>query len=121
MMGCVCGFAVLAVSALADGKKTGYDASRLPLAAAKTGVAYATDVQPIFEKSCYPCHGPKTPKPKGGLRLDSPSMTSIDTTKISHDDGVEVSGLIGAQALFQVVMHIDYRDNLVWCEYTPKK
>ena len=57
----------------------------------------------------------------GGLRLDSPSMTSIDTTKISHDDGVEVSGLIGAQALFQVVMHIDYRDNLVWCEYTPKK
>jgi len=29
-------------------------------------------------------------------------MTSIDTTKISHDDGVEVSGLIGAQALFQV-------------------
>ena len=57
----------------------------------------------------------------GGLRLDSPSMTSIDTTKISHDDGVEVSGLIGAQALFQVVMHIDYRDNLVWCEYTPQK
>jgi predicted aspartyl protease len=56
-----------------------------------------------------------------GLRLDSPSMTSIDTTKISHDDGVEVSGLIGAQALFQVVLHIDYRDNLVWCEYTPKK
>jgi hypothetical protein len=55
------------------------------------------------------------------LRLDSPSMTSIDTTKLSHDDGVEVSGLIGAPALFQVVMHIDYRDNLVWCEYTPPK
>lgn len=56
-----------------------------------------------------------------GLRLDSPSMTSIDTTKLSHDDGVEISGLIGAPALYQVVMHIDYRDNLVWCEYTPKK
>ena len=56
-----------------------------------------------------------------GLRLDSPSMTSIDTTKISHDLGVEVSGFIGAPALFQVVMHIDYRDNLVWCEYTAKK
>ena len=55
------------------------------------------------------------------LRMDSPSMTSIDTTKISHDAGVEVSGLIGAPALFQVVMHINYRDNLVWCEYTPKK
>jgi predicted aspartyl protease len=56
-----------------------------------------------------------------GLRLDSPSMTSIDTTKISHDLGVEVSGFVGAPALFQVVMHIDYRDNLVWCEYTAKK
>jgi tetratricopeptide (TPR) repeat protein len=55
-----------------------------------------------------------------GLRLDTPSMTAIDTTSISHGAGVEVSGLIGAPALFQVVFHIDYRDNLVWCEYTPK-
>ena len=55
------------------------------------------------------------------LRLDSPSMTAIDMTKLSHDDGVEISGLIGAPALFQLVLHIDYRDNLVWCEYTPKK
>jgi hypothetical protein len=44
-----------------------------------------------------------------------------DTTEISHGAGVEVSGLIGAPALFQVVMHIDYRDNLVWCEYTAKQ
>jgi len=29
--------------------------------------------------------------------------------------------LIGAPALFQVVLHIDYRDNLVWCEYEAKK
>jgi predicted aspartyl protease len=56
-----------------------------------------------------------------GLLLDSPTMTAIDLTSISHNAGVEVSGLIGAPALFQVVMHIDYRDNLVWCEYTPKK
>jgi predicted aspartyl protease len=56
-----------------------------------------------------------------GLRLDSPSMTSIDLTSISHGDGVEVSGTIGAATLFQLVLHIDYRDNLVWCEYTPEK
>jgi predicted aspartyl protease len=56
-----------------------------------------------------------------GLRLDSPYMTSIDTTTISHDAGVEVSGLIGAPALFQLIMHIDYRDNLVFFEYTPQK
>jgi predicted aspartyl protease len=56
-----------------------------------------------------------------GLRLDALSMTSFDTVSISHDDGVEVSGFIGAPALFQTVMHIDYRDNLVLFEYTPKK
>jgi len=56
-----------------------------------------------------------------GLRMDAPSTVSVDLTKFSHDDGVEVSGFIGAPALFQVVMHIDYRDNLVWCEYDPKK
>jgi predicted aspartyl protease len=55
------------------------------------------------------------------LRLDSPSMTSFDTTKDSHADGVEVSGFIGAPALTQLVLHIDYRDNLVWCEYTKPK
>jgi predicted aspartyl protease len=55
------------------------------------------------------------------LRLDSPSMTSIDTASISHGAGVEVSGLIGAPALFQLAMHIDYRDNLVLFEYTPRK
>jgi hypothetical protein len=56
-----------------------------------------------------------------GLRLDSPSMTAIDMTKLSHDAGVEVSGLIGEPTLFQLVMHIDYRDNLVWCDYAAKK
>jgi predicted aspartyl protease/Tfp pilus assembly protein PilF len=55
-----------------------------------------------------------------GLRLDSPNMTAIDTTKLSHGAGMEISGMIGAPALFLVVMHIDYRDNLVWCEYTKK-
>jgi hypothetical protein len=56
-----------------------------------------------------------------GLRMDAPSTVSVDLTKFSHDDGVEISGFIGAPALFQVVMHIDYRDNLVWCEYDAKK
>lgn len=55
------------------------------------------------------------------LRLNSPSMTAIDLTRLSHDTGVEISGLIGAPALFQVVMHIDYRDNLVSFDYTPPK
>jgi tetratricopeptide (TPR) repeat protein len=73
-----------------------------------------------------------------GLHLDSPgndpakgySMTpsidptkwySIDLTKWSHDAGVEVSGFIGAPELVHLVLHIDYRDNLVWCEYKDPK
>ena len=56
-----------------------------------------------------------------GLRQDSPSFMPVYMTNISHDDGVEVSGLIGAPALSRVVLHIDYRDNLVRCEYKAKK
>jgi hypothetical protein len=33
---------------------------------------FAKDVQPIFEKSCYSCHGPK--QQMGGLRLDSKTL-----------------------------------------------
>jgi mono/diheme cytochrome c family protein len=45
------------------------DISKLPPAASKTGVTYAADIQPIFEKSCVKCHGAE--KPKARLRLDS--------------------------------------------------
>jgi hypothetical protein len=45
------------------------DPSKLPPASTKTGVAYATDIKPMFEKSCFRCHGAE--KPKGRLRLDS--------------------------------------------------
>ena len=70
-LGLIGGCTLLAVGALADDKKADIDASLLPPASTKQGVTYATDIQPIFEKSCYPCHGPKTAKPKGKLRLDS--------------------------------------------------
>src|SRR5262252_7920003 len=35
-------------------------------------VDYAKDIQPIFEKSCYACHGPK--QQMVGLRLDSKKL-----------------------------------------------
>jgi mono/diheme cytochrome c family protein len=49
-------------------KKT-VDLSKLPPASDKTGVTYATDIKPLFEKSCVTCHGAE--KPKARLRLDS--------------------------------------------------
>ncbi len=47
-------------------------------------------------------------------------MTSIDTTKISHGTGVEVSGFLGAPVLFRLTVRIDYRDNLMLFVYDPK-
>src|SRR5688572_9399745 len=43
------------------------DISKLPVPAAKP-VSFAQDVQPIFAKHCYSCHGPD--KQKGDFRLD---------------------------------------------------
>jgi len=43
--------------------------TKIPPPSDKTGVTYATDIKPLFEKSCVKCHGAE--KPKGRLRLDS--------------------------------------------------
>jgi hypothetical protein len=40
------------------------DASKLPPAAAKTGVTYEKDIKPILEKSCLKCHSGEKPKGK---------------------------------------------------------
>jgi hypothetical protein len=56
-----------------------------------------------------------------GLKLPVDSMTAFDTTNISHDVGVEVSGFLGAPVLNRLVLRIDYRDNLVKFDYDPKK
>lgn len=45
------------------------DLSKLPPASAKKGVTYDADIKPMFEKSCFKCHGSE--KQKGKLRLDS--------------------------------------------------
>ena len=70
--GLVCGCSLAAFCALGDEKeKVAIDPKLLPPPSTKQGVTYAADIQPIFAKSCYPCHGPKVQKPKGKLRLDT--------------------------------------------------
>ena len=56
-----------------------------------------------------------------GLRQSVDSMTSIDTTDLSHGAGVEVSGFLGATVLFKTVVHLDYRDNLIFLELLSHK
>ena len=46
------------------------DLSKLPQPSDKKGVTYGNDIRPIFETSCFRCHGAERP-PKAGLRLDS--------------------------------------------------
>ncbi|HTH46779.1 MAG TPA: c-type cytochrome domain-containing protein [Candidatus Limnocylindria bacterium] len=45
------------------------DVSKLPPASKQAGVTFDKDIKPVFEKSCFKCHG--TEKQKGKLRLDS--------------------------------------------------
>ncbi|HMC27509.1 MAG TPA: c-type cytochrome domain-containing protein [Verrucomicrobiae bacterium] len=61
------GIAAVAGPASKDAKSV--DTSKLPPASDKKDVTYAKDIQPIFKKSCFKCHGPD--KQKAKLRLDS--------------------------------------------------
>src|SRR5881392_2445309 len=45
------------------------DPSKLPPASDKTGLTFDKDIKPMFEKSCFKCHGSE--KQKGKLRVDS--------------------------------------------------
>ena len=48
-------------------------------------------------------------------------IVSFDVSKISQNVGLEVSGLIGANTLGLLTMHIDYRDGLVKFDYDPNR
>jgi len=49
--------------------KKDVDVSKIPPASDKKGLSFEKDIKPIFEKSCFKCHGPE--KQKAKLRLDS--------------------------------------------------
>jgi len=67
----VCASAALSLSVLSGqaAEKKPVDLLKIPPASNKTGVTFATDIKPIFEKSCNRCHDGE--KPKAKLRLDS--------------------------------------------------
>ena len=65
---CVSASLTLGLVSAQGAGKTAVDLSKLPPAAGKTGVTFATDIKPIFEKACVRCHGAE--KPKARLRLD---------------------------------------------------
>jgi len=48
-------------------------------------------------------------------------IVSFDISGLSRNVGLEVSGLIGANTLGLLTMHIDYRDGLVKFDYDPNR
>ena len=57
----------------------------------------------------------------GHLRLPPTSFAAFDISGLSHDTGVEVSGLIGLPTLSRLTIVIDYRDNLMQLKYDAKR
>src|SRR4029079_4581651 len=55
------------VAALTSAHSANVDVSKLPPAATRP-IDFSRDVQPIFEASCWNCHGPK--RTESGFRLD---------------------------------------------------
>src|SRR5437870_4187558 len=60
---------VLGLAAFGSAVLAEPDLTKLPPASDKQGLTYAKDIRPLFEASCFRCHGAQ--RPKGGLRLDS--------------------------------------------------
>jgi mono/diheme cytochrome c family protein len=74
----------IALSAMITNQAADPDIKKLPAPAAKTGVTFDSDIKPIFEKSCFKCHGPE--KQKAKLRVDS-----LAAVKKGGEDGDVIS------------------------------
>src|SRR6266545_5783091 len=66
-IGCSCGWVALLLAG-PDVSGAEIDAGKLP-PPAQAAVDFDRDVRPIFEKSCFRCHGPE--RPKSHFRLDN--------------------------------------------------
>jgi hypothetical protein len=77
------------------------DVSKIPPAASAKGLTYEKDIRPIFEASCFRCHGEQ--KPKADLRLDS--LASV--LKGGEDGKVVVAGESKKSLLLAAVARVN--------------
>ena len=61
-----------------------------------------------------------TPLQVANLKLPPEGFFAYDITNISHNNGLETSGLLGLPTLQRLTIRIDYRDNLLKLTYDPK-
>ena len=91
----------LAVGLAADTK---VDPSKLPPASTQKGVTYAKYIQPLFEKTCFKCHGQE--KQKGKLRLDS-----LEAALKGGENGKDViAGKSAESPLVHAIAHLGDED-----------
>jgi mono/diheme cytochrome c family protein len=91
----------LLVAGASGTSQAGIDPAKLPPPAAKQGITFAADIQPLFEASCLRCHG--ADKPKGGLRLDS--LEGV--LRGSKEGKVVIPGKAETSPLLIAVSHLD--------------
>ena len=91
--------ALAAFTAIALNLTASADESKLPPAATKANVTFATDIKPIFDTSCVKCHGDE--KPKAGLKL-----TSLEATLKGTKEGKVVEP--GNSAKSSLVLSVAY-------------
>jgi mono/diheme cytochrome c family protein len=89
----------LSIFSAQGAEKNVVDLSKIPPASDKTGVTYATDIKPLFDKSCIKCHGAE--KPKARLRLDSLE----GALKGGEDGKVVLTGNSAGSLLVHCVAH----------------
>ena len=77
------------------------DLSKLPPASKQQGVTFDKDIKPIFEVSCFRCHGDE--KPKADLRLNS--LESV--LKGSEYGKIVVPGDSAKSKVVIAVAHLD--------------
>ena len=57
----------------------------------------------------------------GRISRATERVVSFDTSRISKNVEMEISGFLGADTLYLLTIHIDYRDGLVGFDYDPKR
>jgi hypothetical protein len=85
------------------------DPSLLPPPSSKQNLAFDADIRPIFEKSCFGCHGPQTPRPKGKLRLD----TQANVVKGGEDGPNVIPGNSAKSQLVAAISHVGEPDDFM--------
>jgi cytochrome c len=94
-------FLIAGILAVTGAPGAEVDLSKLPAPAAKSGLTFEADIQPLLKASCTGCHGGN--RPRGGLRLD----TRENVLRGAHGHQIIVSGDSAKSSLVIAIAQLD--------------